>query len=222
MVGVSNPSHLLEVIHPTQLERFEVDARCLRTARIVTLVTPQSELTSVTRYEHDDTGQLMASTLPDGSRLAFERNGQQQVVALNWMVRQATDAGVNMNTSRLAPLPTGNLVLHDPSNAMNLGDPRRPALLGSRAPFSIVTAEDREVRGAVRGTTQRTMAFDDNSMSNADTHTFIAYRPRDVNQLGSKTAADPATMGNVTGTVDMTSYLDWLRKHGYVFVGDKQ
>jgi RHS repeat-associated protein len=77
-----SPRHLLEVIHPTQRERFEVDARGLRTARIVTLITPQGELTSVTRYEHDETGQLVASTLPDGSRLVYERNGQNQVVAL--------------------------------------------------------------------------------------------------------------------------------------------
>jgi len=52
--------HLLEVIHPTQRERFEVDARGLRTARIVTLHTPQGELTAVTRYEHDERGQLVA------------------------------------------------------------------------------------------------------------------------------------------------------------------
>jgi RHS repeat-associated protein len=90
--------HLIEVIHPTQSERFEVDARGLRTARIVTLNqttnqpanTPQGALTSpvivpvvsVTRYEHDARGQLVATTLPDGSRLLYQRNGQDQVVAL--------------------------------------------------------------------------------------------------------------------------------------------
>jgi RHS repeat-associated protein len=74
--------HLREVIHPTQRERFETDARGLRTARIVTLSSPQGELTSVIRYEHDERGQLIASTLPDGSRLVYERNGQRQVVAL--------------------------------------------------------------------------------------------------------------------------------------------
>ena len=92
--------HLLEVIHPTQRERFETDARGLRTARIVTLNTPQGELTAVTRYEHDERGQLVASTLPDGSRVAYERNGQSQVVALKrqtiqtpwlrWLEREQT------------------------------------------------------------------------------------------------------------------------------------
>jgi YD repeat-containing protein len=50
--------------------------------RIVTLNTPQGERTSVTWYEHDERGQLIATTLPDGSRLVYERNGQQQVIAL--------------------------------------------------------------------------------------------------------------------------------------------
>lgn len=77
-----NTRHLLEVIYPTQREHFETDARGLRTARIVTMITPQGEHTAITRYEHDAQGQLVASTLPDGSRLVYERNGQNQVVAL--------------------------------------------------------------------------------------------------------------------------------------------
>lgn len=75
--------HLIEVSHPTQHERFEYDARGLRSARIVTLQTPAGAHTSVTRYEHDDQGQLSATTLPDGSRLFYQRNGQGQVVALS-------------------------------------------------------------------------------------------------------------------------------------------
>ena len=56
------------MIHPTQRERFEVDARGLRTARTVTRPTPKGELVSVTRYEHDEAGQLIASlSLSKGS-----------------------------------------------------------------------------------------------------------------------------------------------------------
>jgi hypothetical protein len=57
-------------------------------------------------------------------------------------------------------------------------------------------------------------------MINRDTHQFIAYKPRDVNQLNEGTALDPSTMANRTGTVDMAGYLNWLRQHGYVFPQD--
>ncbi|MFV0371240.1 MAG: RHS repeat-associated core domain-containing protein, partial [Azonexus sp.] len=73
---------LAEVSHPAQRERFEYDAQGRRSARIVTLVTEAGEHTAVTRYEHDDSGQLTVVTLPDGSRLDYRRNGQGQVVAL--------------------------------------------------------------------------------------------------------------------------------------------
>lgn len=73
---------LVELVHPTQSERFDYDARGLRSARIVILHTAQGELTAITRYEHDERGDLVATTLPDGSRLHYERNAQGQVVAL--------------------------------------------------------------------------------------------------------------------------------------------
>lgn len=73
---------LVELIHPTQRERYEYGGSGLRNARIVTLPTERGELSIVTRYEHDDRGRLIATTLPDGSRLRYQRNGQGQVVAL--------------------------------------------------------------------------------------------------------------------------------------------
>ena len=73
---------LSEILHPTQRERYEYDAHGFRRARIVTLPTAAGALTTVTRYEHDDSGRLIATTLPDGSRLRYERNGQGQVVAV--------------------------------------------------------------------------------------------------------------------------------------------
>jgi RHS repeat-associated protein len=152
---------------------------------------------------------------------------QLSLVALNWMVAQAQVAGVKMRQlPRNQQLPTGNPVLHDQSNAMNLGDPRTTQNLGNRPPYTVIRAEDREVRGAVSGRTQRTMGFGaaeaggNRSMINRDTHQFIAYKPRDVNQLNEGTALDPSTMANRTGTVDMAGYLNWLRQHGYVFPQD--
>ena len=73
---------LVKLTHPTQRERYEYDNRGLRSARITTLPAGHGEITIVTRYEHDDRGQLVATTLPDGSRLRYVRNGQGQVVAL--------------------------------------------------------------------------------------------------------------------------------------------
>ena len=84
---------LVELIHPTQRERYEYDARGLRTARILTLPSERGELSIVTRYEHDERGQLVATTLPDGSRLRYVRNGQDQVVALK---RDAVGASWSM------------------------------------------------------------------------------------------------------------------------------
>jgi len=93
---------VLAVEHPGQRERFEHDERGLRTARIVTLPAKHGELTAITRYEHDEAGRLIATTLPDGSRLRYERNGQGQIVALRrgviqtpwlrWLEREQTIA----------------------------------------------------------------------------------------------------------------------------------
>lgn len=40
------------------------------------------------------------------------------------------------------------------------------------------SAEDRVVRGAAAGTTQRNMGFNNNSLNNAQTHQFIDYTAR--------------------------------------------
>jgi RHS repeat-associated protein len=69
---------LTELIHPTQSERYTYNANGWRTSRSVTL----GGVTALTRYEHDAQGELIATTLPDGSRMAYERNGQGQVTAL--------------------------------------------------------------------------------------------------------------------------------------------
>ncbi len=84
---VYSGKRLIEIKHPTQSERYEYDERGLRTAKTVTLHntaanTPQGQHTAVTRYTYDEAGTLQSTSLPDGSRLVYERNGQGQVTAL--------------------------------------------------------------------------------------------------------------------------------------------
>jgi RHS repeat-associated protein len=69
---------LAELIHPTQSERYTYNANGWRQSKTVTV----GGFTSTTRYEHDSQGELLATTLPDGSRIAYARNGQGQVTAL--------------------------------------------------------------------------------------------------------------------------------------------
>jgi hypothetical protein len=148
-------------------------------------------------------------------------------VALNWMVEQAKLAGVNMNTSLLDPIPVSNPIIHDQSNALNIGDPRttpqveRKGLYGN--PESVdwvsLTAEDRAVHGAVSGATQRTMGFSDygpnlRSMTTADTYDdLITYFDRDI--TGNPNDAWKSLTGNQTGVVDIKKYMKWLCANGY-------
>jgi YD repeat-containing protein len=79
---------LVELIHPTQSERYGYDTQRQRTTRSVML----NSHTALTHYERDANGEVTATTLPDGSRIAYERNGQGQITALtrshvhtNWL-----------------------------------------------------------------------------------------------------------------------------------------
>ena len=74
------------------------------------------------------------------------------------------------------------------------------------------------MRGAVSGTTQRTMGFtalEDRSMVNADTHGYIRYDGRPVGNDPDETWK--ALTGNRTGTVDIAGYMGWLKANGYRF-----
>jgi hypothetical protein len=155
---------------------------------------------------------------------------QLSFVALNWMVKQAELAQVRMNVSDLVPIPNGNPNLHDQSNSLRIGHPDNPErhMISKEirdadttgTEWELLRAEDREVRGAVSGTTQRSMGFTafgprDRSMVNADTHGYIHYVDRPV-------ANDPdmtwsALTGNRTGTVNIAGYMDWLKDNGYDF-----
>ncbi|MEO6276508.1 hypothetical protein [Roseateles sp.] len=111
-----------------------------------------------------------------------------------------------------------------------MGDPTvttRITVPGTVYGTNTYNVEDRTVRGAASGTTQRNMGFGaplpsgNRSMVNADTHAFIHYAARPTGAT-----VDPAQLpawirnGNRTGTVDMQGYLSWLRSHGYAFAGE--
>ena len=152
-----------------------------------------------------------------------DSEGQLSLVALNWMAAQAQIAGVKMDSSRVAVIPTSNPIIHDPSNAIRWGNP--VAAQGVRtADGTLFRPEDRQVRGAVRGNSARTMGFNNNSMTNADTHPFISYWDRDPNPrpagVNTNDIVDTVNLRNRTGSVDMAGYTAWLRQNGYCFVGD--
>jgi len=79
-------------------------------------------------------------------------------------------------------------------------------------------AEDRKVRGAVSGSTQREMGFtdfapNDRSLTSAQTHAYIDYANR-------PTTGDPKDTWNSltlnqTGTVNIQGYMTWLCNNGY-------
>jgi YD repeat-containing protein len=98
---------LIKLEHPTQDERYEYGARGLRSARMVTIKHDGKAHQAVTRYVYDSRGVLLASALPDGSSLSYERNGQGQVVALkrsavqtSWLKRLAKERVIATDMQR--------------------------------------------------------------------------------------------------------------------------
>jgi RHS repeat-associated protein len=136
------------------------------------------------------------------------------LVALNWMVRQARDAGIQ--TLPVQAIPAQNPVIHDKSNAIQAGNPNNRFSLRTGRSISTYSVEDRDVRRSGSGSTQRTMGFADGGMTNADTHQFIEYRKRD-SMAPSNSPLNPLNFGQVTGTVDINGYRAWLQSHGYQF-----
>lgn len=118
------------------------------------------------------------------------------------MLEQAKLAGVTMRMDPIDISPSP--VLHDKSNNIQTGKPEG-FLIGN---------EDREVRYLDgRNTTQREMLVD--GMSYTDTTQFIRYTPRDQLPHSDQPGREKDIMTNVTGSVDMPAYLQWLRTHGY-------
>ncbi len=126
-------------------------------------------------------------------------------VALAWMIHQARNAGVEMNDAPINMNKTA--VIHDQSNVIRFGNPNtapsksfeirheqdKAGALGYQAFYRV---EDRAVRGAVSGDTQRTQGFSNSaqtggvtSMVNTDTHRFISYDDRGLDTGGNPIAA---------------------------------
>ena len=151
-----------------------------------------------------------------------ESESQLSLVALNWMVKQAQTAGVNMDVSKLSALPTGSAVLHDQSNAIRVGDPITNSSVPTIVPLVNLATEDRTVVNATSGATQRAMGFGSGSksMTNADTTKFITYSPRDPKNWGDD---GPKSLKNITGQVDLQEYLKWLQAdQRYQFVSQSK
>lgn len=88
---------------------------------------------------------------------------------------------------------SANPVLHDKSSNLLFGAP-------SGGPTA--TSEDRTVR-YTNGTTVKQRQATTFGMGYSDTQPFITYKP------------DPNTIDSISGTVDMSSYLVWLKSNGY-------
>jgi RHS repeat-associated protein len=74
---------LTAVEHPEQSERYHYDPGGRLASRAITIkAVDGTQRTGITRYAYDDDGQLRRSSLPDGSWLRVQRNGQGQVVGL--------------------------------------------------------------------------------------------------------------------------------------------
>jgi RHS repeat-associated protein len=75
---------LVAVLHPQQDELFEHDDAGRLVARTVRLASmgDGARIASSTAYRYDTRGRLVATSLPDGSELHYDRDGQGQVVAV--------------------------------------------------------------------------------------------------------------------------------------------
>ncbi len=119
-------------------------------------------------------------------------------------------------------VPRHDVLIHDQSSVIEIGNPRhsvvpRPTENGDLPGIDYVFPEDREVSGAVAGDRQRSMQFDNGSLTHADTLRYITWLPRDATRRGDGSALDPRSLGDITGTVDMARYLAWLEEpeNGY-------
>lgn len=120
----------------------------------------------------------------------FEQ-GDLSKVALVWMVDQAKAAGVKMSNPE-------NIIIADPV----LHDKSTNLLFGAPDGGPTVTSEDRDVR-YMDGTIAKQRQANTFGMSWGDTTPFITYK------------ADPNSIDNISGTVDMNAYLQWLNEHHY-------
>jgi len=75
---------LAEVVHPNQSERITYNDRGQPAIKTVTFkLNSGAVATHVTRYRYTADGSLQSQSLPDGTQINYERNGQGQVVAVS-------------------------------------------------------------------------------------------------------------------------------------------
>jgi RHS repeat-associated protein len=146
-------------------------------------------------------------------------------VALSWMFQQAHLAGVK-NFKKIEDIDMRNPIIHDQSNAMQVGS-------ASTARARGLEVEDRQVLDAFSGRLGQTMGFNfgEGTANNKSlTHSeiekqkFINYATRDGGGIDFRTfdkrIAPIQALNNRTGNVNMVEYMKWLREHGYQFYGD--
>ncbi|MET3119461.1 RHS repeat-associated protein, partial [Undibacterium sp. GrIS 1.8] len=76
-------TRLVGVTHPNQTERYSHDDQGRLASKTVILKLANGTLaTSITRYSYDAQGLLESISLPDGSTLIYQRNGQRQVTGI--------------------------------------------------------------------------------------------------------------------------------------------
>ena len=72
-----------KVSHANQTESYSYDDQGYIASKTVVLSDGNRSLTPVTtRYTYDDSGRLISMSLPDATRIRYQRNGQGQVIAL--------------------------------------------------------------------------------------------------------------------------------------------
>ncbi|WP_166636024.1 RHS repeat-associated core domain-containing protein [Halothiobacillus neapolitanus] len=78
-------TRLVETIDPAQTTRYGYNQWGQLTAKTVVLHSHQgTEITATTNYAYDRQGRLATKTLPDGSLLRYLRDGQGQIVSMQW------------------------------------------------------------------------------------------------------------------------------------------
>lgn len=90
---------LAEVKHPNQSERITYNERGQPLVKTVTLkLANGAEAVHITRYRYTADGSLASQSLPDGTKILYERNGQGQVVAVSRQTSPWTVSGWGKTT----------------------------------------------------------------------------------------------------------------------------
>lgn len=90
---------LVAIDHPHQNESFKYNAQGKPIVHTVKIkLNNDTQVTHTTTYHYDGSGQLQSQSLPDGTKLLYQRNGQAQVTALVQQVTPWTLFGLGQQT----------------------------------------------------------------------------------------------------------------------------